>query len=193
MQGYAEIKSLILGLLKQRETIIVVVSGPQGTGKSTLISRVAKDLDGAIISTDSYFKPPEVAEQFSLYFDDPRAVKIDELIEHIKGWRNGKGIRMPMHDIITHKDAGTREIPHKKVLFVEGVMSFHPKIRNLSNLKIYVDASTGKRIKRRLKRDVKIRGRKPSHVMGRFYSTLEESRLRLLEGWKTNADLIVIA
>ena len=192
--GYEEIKERVSDLLKQNKTVVVAVSGPQGSGKSSLVSRAAGELGGAMVSTDLYFLPPEIAERFPLYYDDPRAVKLSELVGHIKDWRNrGLGIKMPVHDLVTHKEAGVKSIPYKRVLFVEGFMAFHPKVRRLCDLKIFLEASQGKRLKRRLKRDVKTRGRKPAYVRDRFYSTLEESRLKYLENWRAKADLIIIS
>lgn len=190
MDGFEEIKRRVQAI--EKDTVVVVVSGPMGAGKSSFVSRLAKDLNAAHLSTDLYFKSQRLAQRFPLYYDDPRAVKLDKLAKDILGWRQGKAITLLVHDLVTHKFSGVRTIPHTRVLFIEGTMAFHPKIRELADLRVYIDSATSKRLKRRYKRDVRFRGRTISYVRDRFYSTLETARIALLEQWKHKADIIVI-
>ncbi|MCD6478358.1 MAG: AAA family ATPase, partial [Candidatus Diapherotrites archaeon] len=180
-------------LQTQKGAVVVLVCGPQGSGKTKLTSRLAKDLNAGLIHTDAYYKPFEVVDRLTLYFDDPRAVDYEQMVQDIENWKLGKDIEMPVHDPKTHRLAGTKKIQHRKVLFVEGIMAFHPKLIKLADLRVYIEASPSKRLKRRLRRDVRERGRTVQHVRDRFYSTVERARLRFLEKWKPKADLIIIS
>ncbi|MEM4663250.1 MAG: AAA family ATPase [Candidatus Diapherotrites archaeon] len=190
VEGFYEVKRMIENI--KGDTVIVAVCGPMGSGKSSFTSRLANEFNGAVISTDLYFKEPQIAEKFPFYYDDPRAVNLDLLAEHLKDWRQGKSILMPVHDLITHKTLEPKYVPHTRVLFVEGTMAFHPKIRKLVDIKVYLESAPNKRLKRRYKRDVHMRGRTIAYVRDRFYSTLEPARIALLEQWKHHADIIII-
>lgn len=191
-EGVKEVKRKVAKLCSEKEVVVVLVCGPQGSGKTKLTSRLAKDLNAGLIHTDAYYKPFEVVDGLTLYFDDPRAVDYEQMVRDIKNWKLGKDIEMPVHDPVSHKQAGTKKIPHRKVLFVEGIMAFHPELIKLADLRVYVEASPSKRLKRRLRRDVRERGRTVQYVKDRFYSTIERARLRFLERWKPKADLIII-
>lgn len=189
-EGFYELKRRIEQI--RSGTVVVLVCGTMGSGKTSFTSRLAKEFGAAVVSTDLYFKEQSVAEKYPLYYDDPRAVKLDLLAEHIKGWRLGKPITMPVHDLVTHRELEPKHIPHTRVLFVEGTMAFHPKIRHLADIRVYFESAPNKRLKRRYKRDVKVRGRTTAYVRDRFYSTLEPARIALLEQWKHHADMIII-
>ncbi|MDO8625337.1 MAG: hypothetical protein Q7R47_04610 [Candidatus Diapherotrites archaeon] len=145
-----------------------------------------------MVSTDSYFRTPRIAERFPLYFDDPRAVKLSLLRRQMLGWRRGQDIRLNPHDLVSHGVGAEKVVKAVPVLFVEGFMAFHPLVREAADLRVFMDSVPSKRLKKRYKRDVLQRGRKVAYVRDRFFSTLEEARIQFAENWRSVADLMVV-
>lgn len=188
MPGIEEIKRRVL---QSHGIFVVAVCGPSSSGKTSIVKRLAKDLNAGLISTDSFYKPAEFVAKLPLYFDDVRSVDIDALERTIREWRQGKDISVPVHDPVTHEQAGFKSVQNTRVLFVEGIVALHPKIRKLADLKVYFDSSQSKRLKRKYRRDVRERSRSVPYARDRFYSTVEESRLQYMEQQKHLADMIV--
>lgn len=138
-------------------------------------------------------KQAEYVAKLPLYFDDVRSVDIKAMAEAIKEWKKGKSIMVTAHDPITHERLEPKEIPHTRVLIIEGIVAFHPEIIKFANLKAYFESSPQKRLKRKYRRDVKERGRSITYARDRFYSTVEESRLQYMEQQRHKANLIVLA
>ncbi|MEM4598615.1 MAG: (d)CMP kinase [Candidatus Diapherotrites archaeon] len=120
-----EIKRIVL---QSQGPFIVAICGPSTSGKTSFAKRLAKDLNAGLISTDFYYKQAEYVAKLPLYFDDVRSVDIKAMAEAIKEWKKGKSIMVPAHDPITHERLEPREIPHTRVLIIEGIVAFHPEI-----------------------------------------------------------------
>lgn len=186
--GFAEIKKRALN---SKGFFVVVVCGPSSTGKTSFVSRIAKELNAGVLGTDHYYRERAMVAKLPLYFDDVRSVNLKALKSDIQKWQDGKDLVMPLHDSATHKSLGKKKITNTRILFVEGITAFHPTIARLADLRVYFDSSQQKRLKRRYKRDVKERGRTPDHARNRFYSTVEESRLQYIEQQRHKEDMII--
>ncbi|MEM4663251.1 MAG: (d)CMP kinase, partial [Candidatus Diapherotrites archaeon] len=171
---------------------IVAICGPSASGKTTIAKRLAQELKAGFLSTDFYYKHPEYVAKLPLYFDDIRSVDIDSLSADLKRWKMGLDITVPAHDPVSHKKLEPKHIPNTRVLIVEGIVSFHPKIAKFADLLVYIESSQQKRLKRRYRRDVNMRGREPSYVRDRFYSTVEEARLQYIEQQRHKAHMIIL-
>lgn len=175
------------------------IAGGTGSGKSTVVEQILNELPSgevSIISQDSYYRQNDhltYEERCNINFDHPSAIDFELLKEHLQALRKGKSIEQPVYSFETHNRLDDRIITHpKKVVIIEGILIFTEKsLRDLFDIKVYVHADSDERLIRRLKRDMKERGRELNEVLDRYKSTLKPMHEEFIEPTKSYADIII--
>ncbi len=180
------------------DVIIIGIAGGTGCGKSTLIQKIKEEFhdDIAIISHDYYYKQHNdipFEERKKLNYDHPNAFDTDVLIAHMKELKEGKSIWRPVYDFTIHNRIDeTVEVKPAKVIIVEGILIFENKeLRDLCDIKVFVDTDADVRILRRILRDVKERGRTLDSVVTQYLTTVKIMHEMFVEPSKKYADIIV--
>lgn len=154
------------------ETVIIGIAGGTGSGKSTFTNRL-KDYFGDAVTVlyhDNYYRRQEntpFEERRKVNYDHPDALETDLLLEHLKQLKRGETIECPIYDYTQHNRSDeTIEIQTNRIIIVEGILLLaDERIRNLLDIKIFVDADADERILRRIVRDVKERGREINDII----------------------------
>ncbi len=170
----------------------------QVLGKSTLADNIRKEFENniTIISHDYYYKDhPDLTfdERKKLNYDHPDAFETDLLLNHLKRLKNGEIIFRPSYSFVEHKrETKTVEVVPKKVILVDGILIFENKaLRDMMDIKIYVDTDADIRFIRRLLRDVQDRGRTLDSVIEQYCTTVKPMHEQFVEPSKKYADIIV--
>ncbi len=170
----------------------------QVLGKSTLADNIRKEFENniTIISHDYYYKDhPDLTfdERKKLNYDHPDAFETDLLLNHLKHLKNGEIIFRPSYSFVEHKrETKTVEVVPKKVILVDGILIFENKaLRDMMDIKIYVDTDADIRFIRRLLRDVQDRGRTLDSVIEQYCTTVKPMHEQFVEPSKKYADIIV--
>ena len=178
--------------------IVIGIAGGTGSGKTTLVNRIGKVLGDEVvtISHDSYYKSNDhlpLEERKKLNYDHPNAFDTEMMIRDITDLKAGKSIECPVYDFVEHTRAKeTVQIDPKKVMIVEGILIFENKeLRDLLDIKVFVDTDADVRIIRRILRDVKKRGRSLESVIEQYLNTVKVMHDEFVEPSKRNADLII--
>ncbi len=179
--------------------LIIGIAGGTGSGKTTVVNQIAKDLsldEICIISQDSYYKSTDSLsfdERSKINFDHPRAIDFDLLIEHLQELRKGNVVEQPVYSFVTHnRTKDTVKTHPRKVVIVEGILIFNnEKLRDLFDIKVFVHADSDERLIRRIRRDIKERGRDIDEVLNRYQNTLKPMHEQFIEPTKTFADIII--
>ena len=179
--------------------LIIGIAGGTGSGKTTVVRKIMERLPAdqvGIISQDSYYKdsshlPMELRQQIN--FDEPAAFDWDLLLEHLNMLNNGVGVEMPTYSYLTcsRQEETVPMAPHKVVL-VEGILVLSDEcLRNMMDIKVFVDAEADDRLVRVINRDCVERGRTPQMVIDRYESVLKPMHNLHIEPAKKFADIIV--
>ena len=179
--------------------IIIGIAGGSGSGKTSVAKALVKDmhLNGTVsIEQDWDYKdlahlPQE--ERMKWNFDHPNSVEFDLLINDLKKMLNGETVDVPQYNYVTHSRAKeTLTIKPQKVILVEGIMVlYEPKLRELLDIKIFVDTDADIRFIRRLKRDIYKRGRAIDNVIDQYMKTVRPMHETFVEPSKRFADIII--
>ena len=180
-------------------SLIVGIAGGSGSGKSTVARRIAASLaapDVAFIDMDAYYRnfahlPME--ERRRVNWDHPEALDLDLLVEQLDELRAGRAIEKPVYDFITHTRAPrTERIEPARVVVVDGILLFaDERVRELCDVKVFVDADADIRLIRRIRRDIAERGRPLDEILEQYLSTVQPMHLQFVEPSKRYADVIV--
>lgn len=179
--------------------LIIGIAGGTGSGKTTVVNQILNELPSeevTVISQDSYYSKNDnlsYKERCGINFDHPRAIDFDLLIDHLKELKKGNIIEQPIYSFVTHnRSTDTLKTHPRKVIIVEGILIFTNKIlRDLMDIKIYVHADSDERLIRRLRRDIKERGRSIEEVLQRYQDTLKPMHQQFIEPTKNFADIII--
>ncbi len=180
--------------------IVIGIAGGTASGKSTMVKKI-KDMIGEHVVTlthDSYYKSyadKTFEERVGMNYDHPSAFETDMLVEHIKMLKDNKTISYPVYDYVnyTRSDEIVKVEP-KKVIIIDGILIFENKeLRELCDMKIFVDTDADVRIIRRILRDVKDRGRSLDSVVNQYLETVKVMHDEFVEPSKRYADIIVPA
>ncbi len=178
--------------------IIIGIAGGTGSGKSTLAENIEKEFKHNItmLSHDYYYKSNDnlpFEERKKLNYDHPDAFETNLLIDHLTKLKNGETIRRPSYSFVEHlREKETYEVVPKKVIIVEGILLFENKtLRDMMDIKIFVDADADIRFIRRLLRDVQERGRTLDSVVEQYCTTVKPMHEQFVEPSKKYADIIV--
>ena len=179
--------------------LILGIAGGTGSGKTTVVDYLIKELpkdEVTIISQDSYYNKTDnltFEQRCEINFDHPSAIDFELLINHLNKLKAGETIEQPIYSFETHNriDDTLRTSP-SKVIILEGILIFTNKdLRDLLNIKIFVHADSDERLIRRIKRDIKERGRNIDEVISRYQNTLKPMHLQFIEPTKNYADIII--
>ncbi len=178
---------------------IIGIAGGTGSGKTTVVRRIIETLPGdkvAIIPQDSYYNdttPLTMEERRKINFDHPDAFDWDLLIHQIEELRSGRSIEQPTYSYIeSNRQKETIHIDPCEVIIIEGIMALWRKeMRDLMDLKIFVDADPDERLIRVIQRDTVERGRTTQMVIDRYLDVLKPMHEEFIEPTKRYADLIV--
>lgn len=178
--------------------IIIGIAGGTASGKSTFAQNIdLKYKDKlTILSYDYYYKDRKdlsLEERAKINYDHPNAFDTDLLIEHLKLLKNGHSIQHPVYSYTTHSRESYTEISNPSpVIIVEGILIFENKeLRELMDIKIFIDADSDIRLSRRIKRDVETRGRSLDSVLNQYFETVKPMHEEFVEPTKKFADIIV--
>ncbi len=179
--------------------ILIGISGASGSGKTLVAETIYKNLGSenvVIIEEDSYYKDLSAIpfnERTGRNFDHPDAFDHDLLAEHIRGLLNGKAIAHPIYDYSTHsrKDETQTVGPHL-IIVLEGILILNePVLRDLMDIKVFIDTALDICFIRRLKRDIEERGRDVSSVINQYIETVRPMYSQFIEPSKRYADIII--
>ena len=178
---------------------IIGIAGGTGSGKTTVVKRISKALPphcAAVIPLDSYYNDttdltPE--ERAAINFDHPDAFDWKLRSEHIRMLKNGEAIEQPTYSYIeSNRQKETVHVEPKPVIIIEGIMALHhKKLRDMMDLKIFVDTDDDVRLIRNIRRDVVERGRTVDMVLDRYEKVLKPMHEQFIEPTKKFADLII--
>lgn len=178
---------------------IIGIAGGTGSGKTTVVRRIAEALPPhyvAVVPLDSYYNDTSAMteeERRAINFDHPDAFDWKLLIEHIKLLKAGEAVEQPTYSyLICNRLPGTVHVEPKPVIIIEGIMTLlNKKLRDMMDLKIFVDADSDERLIRNIQRDVIERGRTVDMVIDRYLKVLKPMHEQFIEPTKKYADLIV--
>ena len=181
------------------KNIIIGIAGGTGSGKTTLAERIIEELSEPnvlIIKQDAYYKSHKELsfdERKNINFDHPDAFDTQLLMKQLSNLKNDVPVEMPQYDFATHlRMKQTIPVSPHKVIMLEGILVFENKeLRNLLDIKIFVDTDADVRILRRIKRDIKDRGRTFESVYNQYMKTVRPMHLEFVEPSKKYADVIV--
>ena len=178
---------------------IIGIAGGTGSGKTTVVKHIARALPPhcvAVVPLDSYYNDttnltPE--ERKAINFDHPDAFDWKLLTEQIRQLKNGEAIEQPTYSYIeSNRQKETIHVEPKPVIIIEGIMTLHYKrLRDMMDLKIFVDTDSDVRLSRNIRRDVVERGRTVDMVLDRYEKVLKPMHEQFIEPTKKFADLII--
>lgn len=181
------------------ENVIVIgVSGGSASGKTTVANRIKNECKNSVelISHDFYYLPHDelpLEERAKLNYDHPNAFDTDRLIKDIKLLKQMLPIERPVYSYTVHNRLKeTVKVNPAKVIILEGFMIFeNAELRNLMDIKIFVDTDADERLVRRIKRDVNERGRSLESVINQYINTVKPMHELFVEPYKKYADIII--
>ena len=180
-------------------TILIGIAGGTGSGKTTLTRHLKQHFgdDVTVIGHDSYYKRQEgktYEERTRQNYDHPSAFDTDLLIEHLRELKAGRSIFCPVYSFSDHNRTDqTVEIFPTKVIIVEGILIFqNPTLREMFDIKIFVETDPDERILRRCLRDVEERGRTLQSVVTQYLATVKPMHEQYVEPSRKYADIVVL-
>ncbi|MGM9907506.1 uridine kinase [Limosilactobacillus sp.] len=184
---------------EQRRPIIIGVTGGSGSGKTTVSKAIYNQLHGQaiqIITQDTYYNDQTsmtMEERKAVNYDHPLAFDTDLLIEQLTDLRNNKAIDMPVYDYTQYtRSSETVRVEPQDVIILEGILILDDeRLRDLMDIKVYVDTDDDIRIIRRIKRDMAERGRTLDSVINQYLATVKPMYHQFVEPTKRYADIIV--
>ena len=181
------------------EKILVIgIAGGTGSGKTTLMKNLIARFGDVVtvLSHDNYYRRHDeltYEERSALNYDEPAAMETELMVRHLDALRHWQEIDCPVYDFSVHNrsDETIRVVP-RKVIIVEGILIFADEaLRNLMDIKIFVDTDADVRLCRRIKRDVNKRGRTLESVLTQYHTTVKPIHEKYVEPSKKYADLVV--
>ena len=179
--------------------LIIGIAGGTGSGKSTVARKIAEALPQASVASvemDSYYRDfsdlsPE--ERHRVNWDHPDAFDNALLAEHLRALSNEEGVDCPIYDFATHsRRSTTHRIEPADVVVIDGILLLvDESLRNLCDVKVFVDTDSDIRLVRRIRRDTLLRGRTLESVLDQYLNTVQPMHLQFVEPSKRYADIIV--
>lgn len=179
--------------------LVIGIAGGTGSGKTTVVKKIMvqfPEKEVAILSHDSYYfdnSELSLEERRKKNFDHPDSIEFDLMIEHVKKLREGKAIEEPVYSFIScTRLRETNYVEPKKVLIIEGILCLTNKaLRDLMDIKVFVDCDSDLRLSRVIMRDILERGRNVEQVLARYEKTVRPSHIQFIEPTKRFADIII--
>ncbi len=181
-----------------KDICIIGIAGGTASGKTTIVNKLKEMFadDVELISHDCYYKAHDdmpYEERAKLNYDHPSSFDTDRMIEDIKALKRGETIYRPVYDFSIHNRVPeTVKVEPKKVILIEGILIFENKeLRDLMDIKIFVDADADERLMRRMIRDMKYRGRTIESIISQYQTTVKPMHEEFVEPSKKYADIII--
>ncbi len=179
--------------------LIVGIAGGSGSGKSTVARKVAEALrtaSAAFIDMDAYyrnFSHLPLDERRQINWDHPEAFDFDLLTEHLARLAEGEAVEKPVYDFVSHtRSPATARVEPCDVVVIDGILLFvDERVRGMCDVKVFVDADADIRLVRRIRRDMKARGRGLDEILEQYLTTVQPMHLQFVEPSKRYADVIV--
>ena len=179
-------------------TMIIGIAGGTGSGKTTLMKNLIQEFGGevTVLSHDNYYKRHDempYEERCKLNYDEPAAFDTSLMVYHLDQLRHGHSIECPVYDFTIHNRSDeTVQLVPRKVIIVEGILIFQdPTLRDMFDIKIFVETDADVRILRRALRDVEERGRSLESVVNQYLTTVKPMHEQFIEPTKRYADIII--
>ena len=180
------------------EITVIGIAGGTGSGKSTFTNRLKEQFGDkiAVIYYDNYYRAQDdvpFEERKKVNYDSPDSLETDLMISHLRALKEGKTIECPTYDYTVHnRSKETVVIEPRKVIIVEGILALeNEELRNLIDIKVFVEADADERILRRVVRDVKERGRDVEDIARQYLTTVKPMHYVYVEPTKYLADLVI--
>ncbi|MGQ1908574.1 uridine kinase [Marinifilum sp. RC60d5] len=179
--------------------LIIGIAGGTGSGKTTVVRKIIERLpqgEVAVLPQDSYYRDNShltLEERQEMNFDHPNSVEFELLVKHLKQLKEGKAINQPIYSYLTClRSEETIKVEPKEVVIVEGILALTQcDLRDLMDIKVFVDCDADDRLNRVIKRDIVERGRSVNKVLDRYEKTVKPMHLQFIEPTKRYADIIV--
>ena len=182
----------------ENNILVIGIAGGTGSGKTTLMKNIMNRFGDVVtvLSHDNYYyRHDELTyeERCKINYDEPAALETDLMSRHLNQLRHGKPIDCPVYDFTQHNRSDeTTRIEPKNVIIVEGILIFENEpLRNLMDIRIFVDTDADVRLCRRIKRDVNKRGRTLESVLTQYQETVKPMHEKYVEPSKRFADIVV--
>lgn len=184
---------------KTLKMLIIGIAGGTGSGKTTVVKKIIESLpqgEVTVLPQDSYYNDNAhipLEERLKMNYDEPASIEWPLLCQQLAELKEGKGIKRPCYDFITcSRLKETVDLPPRDVVVVEGILVLTDKqLRDMMDVKVFVDADADERLIRVIERDCVERGRTPQMVIDRYRETLKPMHELYIEPSKRYADLIV--
>ncbi|MDY4889360.1 MAG: uridine kinase [Sphaerochaetaceae bacterium] len=176
---------------------IIGITGGSGSGKTTIVRKISEvNQEFVFLAQDNYYRSAEYVNNDKITafnFDQPNAFDTDLLVEHLKRLKERKTVEMPQYDFVHHRRMDeTVHVEPKHLVIIEGLMILYDKrMRDLMDLKIYVDTPDDIRFIRRLQRDILERGRTTESVVKQYLEVVRPGHFNFIEPSKEYADIII--
>lgn len=179
--------------------LVIGIAGGTGSGKTTVVNKIINSFapgEVAVMPQDSYYKDSShvpVEERSKINFDEPAAIEWPLLVKHLQQLKEGKSVEMPTYSYLTcTRQPETVRVEPTDVVIVEGILVLNdPTLRQLMDVKVFVDADPDERLIRVIARDCIERGRTPQMVIDRYQDVLKPMHCQYIEPSKRFADLII--
>jgi len=179
--------------------VIVGVAGGSGSGKTTVVRRIVDSLGSdevTVLDHDRYYRDRNdlrLEERAALNYDHPDALETDLMVRHVQELKSGRAVQVPKYDFARHARLPETELfSPRRAIIVEGILVFtSPELRQLMDVKVFVDTDSDTRFIRRLQRDVADRGRTMETVIEQYQGTVKPMHLEFVEPSKRYADVII--
>ncbi len=182
----------------EKEFLVIGIAGGTGSGKTTLMKNIIQRFGDVVtvISHDNYYKRHDeltYEQRCLLNYDEPAAFETELMTAHLDQLRQGNAVDCPVYDFTVHnRSEDTIRIVPKRVILVEGILIFADEaLRELMDIRIFVDTDADIRLCRRIKRDVNKRGRTLESVLTQYQTTVKPMHEKYVEPSKRHADLVV--
>ena len=181
-----------------KDILVIGIAGGTGSGKTTLMDNLVKRFsdDVTVLSHDNYYHRRDdmtLEERSKVNYDEPAALETDLMVRHLDLLRQGQAIECPVYDFSQHNRSNkTTTIEPKRVIIVEGILIFEDDaLRDLMDIRIFVDTDADVRLGRRILRDVEERGRTLQSVLDQYQTTVKPMHEMYVEPSKKHAHLVV--
>lgn len=180
------------------DSVIIGIAGGTGSGKSTFTNRLKDEFQDqvAVIYHDNYYRRQDdlpLEERKKVNYDHPDSLETDLLIEHLKALKAGQAVDCPVYDYSMHNRTDRHiHIEPKRIILVEGILLLSDeRLRDLLDIKIFVEADADERILRRILRDVKERGRDLDGIVNQYLTTVKPMHYLYVQPTRSTADIVI--
>ena len=186
-------------MILRMSPFVIGVAGGSGSGKTTVVRRIVESLgldQVTLLQHDRYYRDRNdlrLEERAALNYDHPNSLETDLLVEHVRDLKNGLPVDVPQYDFTRHaRLSETETFQPRRALIVEGILIFaDAALRDLMDIKVFVDTDSDTRFIRRLQRDVAERGRTMESVIDQYQTTVKPMHLEFVEPSKRYADVLI--